>query len=410
MKLTELFNQIISLLFVLCYSYQVVYIAIVLLHRRRRQIAHRQHRFAVLCSARNEEAVIGELVQSVLGQDYPRELIDMYVVADNCTDGTARVAREAGAYVLERFDQKKRGKGYALDFLLQQIFASRGRDAYDAYLVFDADNLLRKDYLAAMNRSLCQGNKIITSCRNTKNYGDNWISAAYGLWFLRESKFLNEARDIVGTSAMVAGTGFLMHKDIVKENDGWPYHQLSEDTEFTMDQVIKGHKVAYCADAVFYDEQPTSFQQSVQQRLRWAKGYFQALGKLRGNLMNTGFAGYDILMTNLPAMFLTMIGLGVNLTALVLSFFGPPIFVVRTWNCLVEFALGYYLSILLSGGVTLVTMWRAIGAPGWKKVAYFPLFPLFMFTYLPISVAALFCKVEWTGIQHHSVRNKAVKL
>ncbi len=404
MRLTTLLNQIISILFILCYFYQFFYIVVVALHRSRRERVTRLHRFAVICSARNEEAVIGQLVESVLGQDYPADLVDMYVVADNCTDRTAQAARDAGAYVLERFNQTEKGKGYALDYLFTKIFESRGQDAYDAYIIFDADNLLKKDYLRQMNACLCQGHKIITSCRNTKNYGDNWISAAYGLWFLRESKFLNEARMYLHTSAVVAGTGFLVHKDIIKENGGWKYHLLSEDTEFTVDQVLKGRKVAYCPKAMFYDEQPTDFRQSVHQRLRWSKGYFQVLSKYRGHLLDGGFASYDIVMTNLPAMLLTLAGLGVNLVALVLSFFGPPIHVVHTWDLLVRFVLGSYTSLLLAGGVTLVSMWKDILAPAWKKLVYFPLYPLFIFTYLPISVAALFCKVEWTGIQHHAAK------
>lgn len=401
MRLTALLNQIISALFILCYCYQFFYMIVVLIHRPRREHVTHLHRFAVLCSARNEEDVIEQLIRSIQQQDYPSELVDIYIVADNCTDRTAQVARNAGAYVLERFNQKERGKGYALDFLFSHIFSSRGKEAYDAYVIFDADNLLKQDYLQHMNAMLCDGHKIVTSCRNTKNYGENWLSAAYGLWFLRESKFLNEARMLLRTSSVVAGTGFMVHRDIILENGGWKYHLLSEDTEFTVDQILKGNRVAYCAKAVFYDEQPTNFRQSVQQRMRWSKGYFQVLGKYRSRLMDGGFSSYDIVMTNLPAMFLTLIGLGVNLSSLLISLFGPPIYVLHSWDFLVQFVLGSYLSLLLTGGVTLISMWKEILAPAWKKILYFPLFPIFIFTYLPISVASLFCKVEWVGIKHH---------
>jgi len=408
--MTQILNDLLSVLFALCYGYQVLYIILVLLHRRRKQYAIRRHRFAVLCAARNEEAVIGELIRSVRQQDYPPELVDIYVVADNCTDGTAEAARSAGARVLERTDETHRGKGYALDALFQHLFAARGQDAYDAYLIFDADNVLRRDYLTAMNACLCQGHAIITSCRNTKNYGDNWISAAYGLWFLRESRFLNEARAILKTGAVVSGTGFLVRKDVVKELGGWPYHQLSEDTQFTLDQLIRGRRASYCPEAVFYDEQPTSFRQSVQQRLRWSKGYYQALSAFGTRLLRTGFSGYDILMTNLPALLLTLTGLGVNLTALVLSLCFAPEEAPAVCRGLLEFAAGYYWSILLSGGVTLAAEWKEIQAPAYRKLAFFPLFPLFMFTYLPISVAALFCRVEWTGIRHHAGKGSTLKL
>ncbi len=75
------------------------------------------HRFAVLVAARNEEAVIGQLIESIQMQDYPSELVDVYVVADNCDDSTASVAREKGAFVYERFNKVHVGKGYAFSHM-----------------------------------------------------------------------------------------------------------------------------------------------------------------------------------------------------------------------------------------------------------------------------------------------------
>ena len=286
MRLAVTLNQIISLLFVLCYCYQFLYIVVVLAKKPRRFRETKLCRYAVLCSARNEEEVIAQLVESVRNQDYPQGLLDMYVVADNCTDLTAQRAREAGAIVYERFNTAQRGKGYALDFLIDKIFSSKGEEYYDGFFVFDADNLLANNYVREMNRTFTAGHKIVTSCRNAKNYGDNWISAGYGLWFLRESKFLNQARMMLRTSAIVAGTGFLVHRDILREQGGWKYHLLSEDTQFSVDQILRGRRIAYCAYAMFYDEQPTDFRQSVTQRMRWAKGYYQVLGKYGSNLVD----------------------------------------------------------------------------------------------------------------------------
>ena len=87
-------------------------------------------------------------------------------------------------------------------------------NVYDGYFVFDADNILEQDYIEKMNQCFNQGNQIITSYRNSKNYGANWISAGYGLWFLRESRYLNNAREIIHSSCAVSGTGFLFSKEI----------------------------------------------------------------------------------------------------------------------------------------------------------------------------------------------------
>ena len=193
------------------------------------------------------------------------------MVADNCSDNTASLAREHGAIVYERFNTQQIGKGYAMDYLTQRIARDYGKNRFDGYFVFDADNLLKEDYIEEMNKTFSDGYQIVTSYRNSKNYGDNWISAGYAQWFLRESKYLNNARMLLGTSCAVSGTGFLFSREIFKKNRGWKFYLLTEDIEFTVNSVINGEKIGYCKTAVIYDEQPTTFKQSWNQRLRWAR-------------------------------------------------------------------------------------------------------------------------------------------
>ena len=193
------------------------------------------------------------------------------------------VARVAGAHVYERFNQVRVGKGYALQELLEHLEQDYPR-GFDGYFVFDADNILAPNYVEAMNRTFSDGHEIVTSFRNSKNYGDNWISAGYALWFLRESRYLNHARFLLGTSCAVSGTGFLFSRQVLEETGPWPFHLLTEDIQFSVDQVTRGRKIAFCPDAVLYDEQPTTFRQSWNQRLRWSKGYLQA-GRGRGELL-----------------------------------------------------------------------------------------------------------------------------
>lgn len=179
------FNLFLFFVFSLCYMYQAVYAVIVLVKDHRRKITPVQdeplHKFAVMIAGRNEEAVIGELVRSIKNQDYPEELIDIFVIADNCTDNTAQVAEEAGAEVLVRNDRLVVGKSHALDFALNRIRVlygdCSGRTDYDAYFVFDADNVLDPGFVAAMNRGVNRGYQVLTCYRNSKNYDSNWISA-----------------------------------------------------------------------------------------------------------------------------------------------------------------------------------------------------------------------------------------
>ena len=267
METIKIINYIIAVLFFACYAYQFAYIPIALLKRQKPLPDGALHRFAVLIAARNEEAVIGNLIDSLKQQSYPAELISIYVVADNCTDSTADVAQAHGATVICRHDCDRIGKGYALQYLLRHI-----RESYDAYLVFDSDNVVDPNYICEINKIFSAGYDIVTSYRNTKNYGDNWISSGYGLWFLREAQYLNRPRALLGASCGVSGTGFLFSRRILEQCGGWNFFLLTEDIEFTAYNITHGEKIGYCPTAVFYDEQPTGFQQSVRQRTRWVQG------------------------------------------------------------------------------------------------------------------------------------------
>ena len=297
--------------------------------------------------------------------------------------------------VYERFNQLNVGKGYALDFLLQNIGADYP-EGFDGYFVFDADNLLAPDYIERMNEMFSNGHQIVTSYRNSKNFGGNWISAGYALWFLRESRYLNGARNRLGSSAAVGGTGFLFSQRVLDESHGWRFYLLTEDIEFSVYHILRGEKIAICEDAVLYDEQPTGFRQSVRQRLRWAKGYLQVFRRYKGS-----WSCFDMSMSILPAFILTALCLLANITLSVLGLMQG----VGVWfamRSLLECMGSILATLLVLGGITVATEWKRIHAPAWKKIAYTLTFPLFMLTYLPISMAALFMKVEWKPI-HHSV-------
>lgn len=276
-QLVEAFNLFLAVLFTVAYFYQLVYLVIGVIRRNHWTQSQdaKIHRYAAVISARNEAGVIAELIHSLKEQRYPQDCLDIYVVADNCTDNTAEVSRQAGAIVYERFNQNKKGKGYALDFLFRTLH-HEGRDKYDGYMIFDADNLVDPNFTAEMNKVFDSGNYgAITCYRNSRNFGDNWISSGYAIWFLREARFLNFPRMLLGTNCHVSGTGFLINADVIRENGGWPFHLLTEDIEFSVSCALKGRRIGYCDKAVIYDEQPTTFRQSWDQRLRWSKGFYQ---------------------------------------------------------------------------------------------------------------------------------------
>lgn len=257
LSFVDIFNFCVFLTFTICYTYQLFYVLVVLTRRAPKKMARANHRYAVMVAARNEETVIADLIHSIKVQNYPAELIDIFVIADNCTDNTADVAREAGAIVFPRSNDKLVGKGYALDYGLKAIWEQYADRDYEAFFVFDADNVLDVNYFREMNATFDNGAKASTSYRNSKNFGSNWISAGYGVWFLREAKFLNQARLTLNTSCAVSGTGFFIAADILKAAGGWKWHLLTEDIEFSAASIIDGVRISYCPTAVLYDEQPS---------------------------------------------------------------------------------------------------------------------------------------------------------
>lgn len=405
MEWLHIVNCVIAGLFIVCYSYQFFYIIYGLLVKPKKYPDSNQtNRYAVMIPARNEEFVIGQLIDSVKLQDYPKELVDIYVVADNCDDETFKVAKEHGAYVYERFNKELVGKGYSLNFLFNKVFEKCGTDYYDGYFIFDADNLLNSRYITEMDKCMSCGHKIVTSHRNSKNYATNWITAGYSLWFLREAKLLNNVRTLLGTSCAVSGTGFLIGREIALKQSGWKHFLLTEDIEFSVDNVINGEKIAYCHDAFFYDEQPETFNQSWHQRLRWSRGFLQVFGKYGGKLVKgvfkKSFSCYDMFMTIAPAFITTVLSAVVNTFAFVYALFFANQYLLSVVTEIAFTAGSLYLTLWLLGTISGISEWNNIRCSALRKIWSFFTFPIFMLTYIPISITALFTKVQWKEIKH----------
>ena len=407
MEIVPLINYIIAVLFVVCYGYQIFYMIVALIRKPKTGKKALPHRYAVMISARNEEAVIAQLIDSIKKQDYTLGDVDIFVAADNCTDNTAAVAQKAGATVYKRFNKSLVGKGYALEFLFDKVRQDKGTDYYDGYFIFDADNLLEPDYITEMNKSFSDGYRVVTGYRNSKNYGTNWVSSGYALWFMRESRHLNNPRALLGTSCAVSGTGFLIHRDVIERNEGWKYFLLTEDIEFTVDSILHGEKIGYCHSAMLYDEQPVTFSQSWTQRLRWAKGYLQVLQKYGKSLMGgivkkRSFSCFDMTMNIMPAVVLTFFSLLFNAIMLIIGIAihdGSLLILTRS---VLEALANSYLFMFIVGIVTGITEWKKIKCSAPRKILSFITFPIFMLTYIPISITAFFKRVEWKPV-HHTV-------
>ncbi len=410
-----LFNSILSGFFALFFFYQLVYVLVVFLKKERcLSPAAQQHRYAFLICAHNEAIVIENLIRSIKNQDYPSELIDIYVIADHCTDKTVELAQKAGACVYEfwedvRRDGKTHGKSWVMDYGIRTILAERPDD-YDGFFVFDADNVLDVHYVTEMNKAFDSGYDCVTSYRNSKNFGASWISAGYATWFMREAKYLNNARMICKTNCAISGTGYLLSAAIIKQFGCWPFRLLTEDIEFTAWAALNNIKIGYAQRAIFYDEQPVTFAASWRQRMRWTKGFYQVFARYGWGLFKVAvfkqvFAGYDILMTIAPAAILTTLLVIVNTLFIICglifphSAFGSEMSVAgqTIWATL----SGVYTLFFCLGLLTTITEFKQIyGASMARIIGNLFTFPIFMMSYIPIAIVALFKHVEWVPTEH----------
>lgn len=380
--------------FVLGYFlYQVFIVILGVFYKAPKRIpANRQHRFVALVAARNEQSVVSHLIESLHGQDYPQELLDIVVIADNCTDDTAQVARTAGAFVYERFDETRKTKGFALGWGIEQLLRDRA-NKYDALCVFDADNLVSPQFFSCMNEELCKGNKVVQGYRDTKNPRDTWVSSSYAIYFWVINRFYNGARHVANLSAIINGTGFMVSMDLLKDK-GWPTRTISEDTEFAIISIAQGYKVAFAPNAVVYDEQPITFIQSIKQRFRWAVGYLQCAKLYFFKLLKRFVLHFDL--RALDAL-IYLIGIPVLFSGIVIEIVGlfiqhPPSLLRMLASILLFYAFPFSqcVMVLLLEKKPFWVMWRGV-------VTH----PLFYASWLILGLSSVFIRnLAWKSIPH----------
>lgn len=362
-------------------------------------VEEKENKFMMIIPAHNEEKVVGELIESLKNLDYNKDLYDIYVIADNCTDNTAKIAKDAGVIVYERFDEQHKTKGFALQWFLKQKIEE---DApYDAFCVFDADNIVDKNFLKAMNKKLNQGEDVVQGYRDIKNPSDSWVTAGYALFYWTMNRFYHLARYNIGLSPLINGTGFMVRFDVVKP-DGWQTKTLTEDIEFSLKRIIAGKKLGWATDAIVYDEQPIGFKQSWSQRSRWTVGHIQCLHEytkplavaVKDNKTIMNFDGLLYMLGSIPMFVLTIILLILN----VVVFIGNGMTVSELiWNT-VRYIIPTLFVPILTGIFIMILDKRPI-KPMIKGLA---LYPLFLGSWLLINFKCLFVRdTKWEKIEHN---------
>ncbi len=356
-------------------------------------------RFALVVPAHNEGMVIGHLVDNLISLDYPSELYNVFVIADNCTDDTADIARSHGATVMERTSYENRGKGYALEWFFEQLYDESS--PYDAVVVFDADNLVDVKFLRHINNRMCDGSQIVQGYIDAKNPTDTWVTAAFAMSFWVSNRMVQLARHNLGLCNYLGGTGMAISLDLLKRI-GWGATSLTEDLEFSLKALLLGYRTTFAFEAIVYDEKPLTFSQAWRQRTRWARGHVElfrvySLQFLREAFKRQSIVLFDAAMMTLKPLLVLMMGIGTFfgvVDALLINIYTPIFALIWDpviWRIVSSFHILY----------PFIVFWmdkEPRGVLRWIPFHY----PLFVYSWIPIIFICFFGKtrVEWAHTLH----------
>ncbi len=405
-----MFSPIICAVQYIVFAFAVYYLLLALagLFSRRPVKCHPPRcRFAIIVPAHNETPVLGRLIDNLLELDYPRELYDIFIIADNCSDHTALLARSFGVAVWERFSRSRRGKGFALEDALKRMGLTgvKGSARYDAAVFFDADNLVDSNFLRVMNNRLLNGEKLIQCFIDSKNPNDNWVTAAYSLTFWYNNRFLLLARYNLGLSAALAGTGVCISGEVLREI-GWSTATLTEDLEYSMQALLRGYRTSFALETRVYDEKPLHFLLSCRQRLRWARGQINVALRYAPKLLGTGLCSGSVAQIEggLRLMQLFVIAAGALLGLLGVLF---PEIGAGSPCAYLSAHYPYAGAGLVAVPYLLPLLTMALDSLPRKPFIFYPLYPLFCMTWLLIIFCALFTPANssWMSTRHSRALN-----
>lgn len=374
------------------------------LFRKKEKVVHPpQKTFAILVAAHNESAVIAPLIENLKKLDYPRDLYDIFVICDNCSDNTAEIVRAHGAIACERFDNSKKGKGFAIEWMLEKLWAMPRQ--YDAVIMFDADNLVDTNFLRVMNDRLCKGARVIQAYLDSKNPFDSWITLSYAVTYWFTNRMWQLARYNWGLPNTLGGTGVCIESQLLKEM-GWGATSLTEDLEFATRCIERGIYPTWAHDTKVYDEKPIDLRASMRQRLRWMQGHYDVAGRYIGSVVKKGLmAGRLGMLDAAFYLFQPMYVLIVTLMSMLFvgnilewDRFLPISGVLPNW-LIYTTTIAFYLLPVLALYLEKVPLKAYLGLL---------LLPFFFLTWLPILFYAFFTKNNhvWT----HTVHTRAIRI
>lgn len=390
----NIIKEILKIIDILMFIYMLYYaFTILFLFLKNKSIKSHEKlcRFAIIIPARNEEKVVGNLIDSLKKQNYPKDLYDIFVIPNNCNDKTEQIAMQKEAKVIKCTIPVK-SKGDVLRYTFNYLKSSN----YNAYIIFDADNIVHPEFLGKANDAVLDGYNIAQGYRESKNPENSWISNCYSLHYWIQNIFLNKVRMNANWSSFINGTGVIISKDFI-EKHGYNVETMTEDIELSVQCALKKEKIAFVQEAITYDEQVTSLKDSLKQRLRWSIGTIQCLMRYGKKLIKVkSITSVDMLFFLLAPLaqvagilvFIAHLTLGI-ITNTQINYISKGISII----------LCYSTSIIISV-ITLKLSNKSII----KNIKGILTYPVFLFTWIPLNVIALFKrKYKWKQIKHTKI-------
>ena len=350
---------------------------------------NKKHKFMILIAARNEEKVLGNLIDSLNNQKYDKSLYKICVIPNNCSDNTKKIALDKKCLVIEpNFNPKTKGEvlNYAFNYFQDD-------KSFDTYVIFDADNVVDRYFLKHMNSKLNSGYKVVQGFRDTKNLYDNYLSGSYAIFFYLQSLFLYESRSRLGEGSTLNGTGYVVLKDYI-EKIKYNSKTATEDIELTCYSAINHEKVGYEEKAIFYDEQVTQFGISMKQRKRWIQGSMQVFKNYYKNLYKEIKNNNSFQLIDMFHILFLPVNQAIAFVILIVSY----IFLVPLNIIIIGLVIGYIGEVLLS--IFLILFFKKNLKKLLKACLFFPIFHI---SWIPIYLYSIFNSYSnWEEIKHDS--------
>lgn len=357
-------------------------------------------RYCILIPARYESKVINNLLLSITKQTTKINPKDIYIIVESIKDKTVDIAKQYNMNIILRENLSLKRKGYALNDAVTYILKKQIH--YDAYFIFDADNILDKDFIKNMEKSINEGYDIGIGYRNTKN-SNTLVSASSALTFSMINTMLNERKNKYHNNLTISGTGYYIKGSIIEEWNSFPFHSLTEDYELTLYAILHNLTTTYNKKAIFYDEQPDNFNVSLKQRTRWVKGYFEVRKKYINKISKSetkndpNFASKVNAFLGVTPYIYIIIGLLIILFNILITKG------ITTFLCyLTIFLLLIYLVLSIFTILMLKKEKNNLNISKSMKIKVIFYNPIFMLSYIICLLRSIFIKdIKWDKIDHN---------